>query len=332
MERGQPAIARSFFIDADAVWYHVELGGAACWILGEVVDASDESVLRLTSSEQKAKGTRYALRNGEEADLERAAFLVNDQFIGCHDEASEGSRRLIEWSTVVMRRVNVVRRMSDGYWYFTAEDNCWIRSTNAPVRLFIERTGASIYAAASQKKVPSVDSPQSPPAIAGAAPVPVPAPAPDQPRPQPQVILLAPPPVAPASAPPPPPVPTRAPSTPVLAPTQAPVPLSPRPVIPVAPDCKAREHNPLRLGNHRFAGPVQIVQLWRRTGQSPWGTREVMAIVVGDVEIIQAEGAVWVYADPACEATAREQLVTAATVRKSTIVTVEQLRAAGMIR
>ena len=97
-------------------------------------------------------------------------------------------------------------------------------------------------------------------------------------------------------------------------------------------NCIAEAHTPLAQGDHTFVGPVHVVQLWRQNGQSPWGSREVMTVVVGDVTIIGAGGSVWTYPSSECEAVARIHMLDGAESRGSIVVTPEELRAAGMVK
>jgi disulfide bond formation protein DsbB len=96
--------------------------------------------------------------------------------------------------------------------------------------------------------------------------------------------------------------------------------------------CIAKEQGPLAQGNHTFAGPIHVVQLWRQNGQSPWGTNEVMAVVTGDVTIIGAGGNVWTYPSAECESVARIHMLDGANIRGSIVVTEEELREAGLIK
>lgn len=96
-------------------------------------------------------------------------------------------------------------------------------------------------------------------------------------------------------------------------------------------DCSARQQGPLSQGDHSFAGPVHVVQLWRQGGDTPWGVKEVMAIVIGDLRILRAGGYVWTYPDRSCTREAEVQMRDGASLRNSTVVTAEELRDAGLI-
>jgi hypothetical protein len=129
--------------------------------------------------------------------------------------------------------------------------------------------------------------------------------------------------------PPNPPSPTPPPSTPTpILPTATPIPPTPAPVI----SCIAKEQGPLAQTDHTFQGPVHIVQLWRQNGQSPWGSNEVMAVVIGNVSIIAAGGNTWTYPDAGCAAIASVHMQDGATLRGSIVVTEQQLRKAGLIK
>jgi hypothetical protein len=96
--------------------------------------------------------------------------------------------------------------------------------------------------------------------------------------------------------------------------------------------CIAKEQGPLSQTDHFFEGPVHVIQLWRQNGNTPWGTNELMAVVVGNVSIVAAGGNVWTYPSANCETVARVHMQDGANQRGSRILTEEQMREAGLIR
>lgn len=114
----------------------------------------------------------------------------------------------------------------------------------------------------------------------------------------------------------------------VLEPTPIPTPGQSGP----GSSCIATERGPLAQADHFFEGPVHVVQLWRQNGNTPWGTNELMAVVVGNVSIIAAGGNVWTYPSANCEAAARVHMQDGANQRGSRVLTEEQMREAGLIR
>lgn len=83
--------------------------------------------------------------------------------------------------------------------------------------------------------------------------------------------------------------------------------------------------------DHTFQEPVIILQLWRMNGDSPWGSGEVMTVVQNGVTIRGTGGNAWSYPAAECLEVATLHMQDGANLRGSTIVTPEDLRAAGMI-
>ena len=96
-------------------------------------------------------------------------------------------------------------------------------------------------------------------------------------------------------------------------------------------DCKGIQLGPLVQADHTFDAPVIVLQLWRMNGDSPWGSGEVMTVVQGGVTIRGTGGNAWSYPATECLNVATIELQGGATLRGSTVVTPEDLRAAGMI-
>jgi hypothetical protein len=96
-------------------------------------------------------------------------------------------------------------------------------------------------------------------------------------------------------------------------------------------NCVATPHTNLEQGNHSFSGAVHVVELWRASGQSPWGSDLVTAVVLGDFNVSDAGGSVWTY--PAgCEAAAQRDVIEGASRTGAILVTESDLRSAGMIK
>lgn len=97
-------------------------------------------------------------------------------------------------------------------------------------------------------------------------------------------------------------------------------------------NCIASEQGLLAQTDHFFSGPVHVIQLWRQNGNTDWGSDELMAVVVGDVNIVAAGGNVWTYPSAACESVARIHMQDGANQRDSIVLTEEQMREAGLIK
>ena len=95
--------------------------------------------------------------------------------------------------------------------------------------------------------------------------------------------------------------------------------------------CIATQLGPLVQGDHYFQAPVFVIQLWRMNGDSPWGDDEVMTVVENEVSIRGAGGNAWAYPAADCLNVATIEMQGGANTRGSTVVTPEELRAAGMI-
>lgn len=95
--------------------------------------------------------------------------------------------------------------------------------------------------------------------------------------------------------------------------------------------CKGTELGPLAQADHTLEAPVIVLQLWRMNGDSPWGDGEVTTVVEDAVTIRASGGNAWSYPAADCLEVATLHMRDGSNLRGSTVVTPEELRAAGMI-
>ena len=96
-------------------------------------------------------------------------------------------------------------------------------------------------------------------------------------------------------------------------------------------DCRGTELGPLVQGDHTLEAPVIVLQLWRMNGDSPWGSGEVTTVVENSVTIRGTGGNAWSYPAADCLEVATIEMQGGSNLRGSTIVSLDQLREAGMI-
>ena len=97
-------------------------------------------------------------------------------------------------------------------------------------------------------------------------------------------------------------------------------------------NCIAKEQGPLAQSDHYFEGPIHVIQLWRQNENTSWGSDELMALVIGNVNIVAAGGNVWTYPSEECEAVAIIHMQDGANQRGSRILSESEMRAEGLIK